>query len=130
MPITTGPTRDLVQYMNYLQKGLAVHTDNLSRADLPGAEAREMKPFAAQVHHKSSAHIKTTNHMHMTGKNSSSGGFATQKAKADFETLSGNNINTQQELSKINDIGTEALKATRLYQKTIGLMRTALGVKG
>jgi len=130
MPNVTGPLGGLLQYMNYLQKGLAVHTDNLSRLDIPNAQAKELKPFAEQVNKASSARLAMTNASHMTSKLSGSTGFAVQKSQSDHGTLSGNTIDREDEMSKVNHLTTEYQKATRIYQKGLSMMRTILGAKG
>lgn len=126
----SGSLNGLLNYMNYLQKGLAVHTDNLSKTDIPGASAQELKPFAAQVQKNSRGRIDTTNAMHISMSKGTSGGFTVQKSSIDSISPSGNTISSEDELSKINNLTTEYLKVTRLYQKGLSMMRTILGSRG
>lgn len=126
MKNNAGPISHLVQYMNYLQKGLAVHTDNLNRADIPGSKAKDMKPFADQVNKSNS--LNTTNSMHMSSGARSGARSASTAAAAEIKT--NKPIVREDELERVNDISTEYLKATRLYQKSIGLFKTILNHRG
>gem|GEM_PF-6617783 len=127
----TGPLGGLLQYMNYLQKGLAVHTDNLSRIDIPNAQAKELKPFAEQLDKAvSGARISKTHSSHLGAKGSSFSDFATQETKNARVSYSGGNISREDEIGKVNDVTTNYLKATRLYQKGLNMVKTILGSKG
>lgn len=126
----SGPLNGLLNYMNYLQKGLAVHTDNLAKTDIPGASAQELKPFSAQVKNNHHGKIDTTNSMHISMSKGHAGGFAVQKSSIDSKSPSGNTISSEDEISKINNLTTEYLKVTRLYQKGLSMMRTILGARG
>lgn len=130
MPQTSGPLGSLIQYMNYLQKGLAVHTDNLSRLDLPNAKANELKPFAEQVKRNHHSSVLKTHDKHIAPKPSISGQFALQQVKPAQFTQSANSIDQHEELSKVDGLTTDYLKATRLYQKGIGMIKTILGARG
>lgn len=127
---TSGPLSGLLQYMNYLQKGLAVHTDNIGRTDVPGAQANELKPFSEQVKKRSSASISRTSTGHLSPKPTIAGTYSVSKVKGDDVAANGNGIDRHDELAKINNITTDYLKATRLYQKGVGMLRTILGSKG
>lgn len=127
---TSGPLSGLLQYMNYLQKGLAVHADNLSRVDMPNAQAKELKPFAEQVEKGvSGAKIVKTASGHLSAMGSSSG-VIVQENRSQKASYSGNNISREGEVSKINDLTTNYLKAIRLYEKGLSMFRTILGSKG
>lgn len=130
MPQTSVPLGGLIQYMNYLQKGLAVHTDNLSRVDLPQANANELKPFAEQVKKVNHGHMMKTHSNHILPSPGIAGQYSVQKVKTDEGTQKGNTIDQHQEISRVNDITTDYLKATRLYQKGIGMIKTVLGARG
>lgn len=126
----TGILSQSLQYMKYLQKGLSVHTDNLSRMDMPGAKAYEMKPFAEHLKKTSSGTIQTTSALHITPKKVSSGGMVVQSPRGASSSLSGNNITQEEQMSRINELTTESLKVNNLYKKGLSFIRTILGVKG
>lgn len=126
----TGILSQSLQYMKYLQKGISVHTDNLSRMDMPGAQAYEMKPFSEHLKKNAVGQIQTTNPHHLSTKKVSSGGMVVQSSKASSASLSGNTITHEDQMSRINDLTTESLKINHLYKKGLSFVRTILGVKG
>lgn len=120
----------LVHYMNYLQTGLAVHTNNLENSVVPGSQARELKPFKEQVKTGHTGKINRTHQHHLIPKKmAASGNFETQKNTSTTSSLSGSTINREEELAKIGGYTTEYYQATRLYQKSMGLVRNFLGIR-
>ena len=120
----TSTIPNLLKYMNYLQKGMSVHTDNLNRSDVPGQNPYELKPFVDALRIIPQENLKATHNRHFsfvpTGltQDGSSASFGLQKLSTD--------INPYDELHKANELGTEFMKATRIYQKSIGLFKTIL----
>jgi flagellar basal body rod protein FlgB len=129
MPKTSSLESSL-HYMKYLQQGLAVHTNNLNKSVIPGEKAEELKPFKEQLGSLPAGKIHRTNHMHLTSKGVAAGGFAVQKNTSVSESLSGGTISREEEISKINDITTEALKTTKIIKKQYAFLHTILGTKG
>jgi flagellar basal body rod protein FlgB len=127
---SSGPMGALKQYMNYLEKGLAVHTDNLNRADMPGESANELKPFSEHVHTSSGSRLAMTDSLHMSSHGGSSNEYALKQTNSTSDTLSGNSIDREREVSKVNDITTEYLKAVRLSQKCKSFMLMFLNLRG
>lgn len=121
----TSTIPNLLKYMNYVQKGMSVHTDNLNRSDIPGEKPYALKPFSDQLKNVKQPTLETTSDRHFSftlsglrQESATNVTVGTQKLKT--------NINSEEELHKANQLGTELLKATRVYQKSLGLFRTIL----
>lgn len=110
------------------QKAIEVASDNIARASIPNEEAKELKrsTFHQTLTQGSSHTPVQTHHNHLTGRHQNQGDFkiVTKKIKAGAATLSGNNINGQEEMSKMNKANTDFYEA--LTQSTSFVKRVKM----
>lgn len=109
--------------MKWDAKNQEIIAQNLSRARIPGALTKELKPFnfkeALEHGKKNSTGLSTTNTKHMG--NLSDGSFKTTEVKhSENETLfSGNNISPEEELRKLNETSTDYFKMLNIYKNFV-----------
>ena len=101
------------------QKALA---ENVANADTPGFRPSDVKPPAAAT---AGLQMLRTNSAHMN----TGGASATNVSRAArFETRpSGNAVNLEDEMLKVAQNNQDYQLAASLYQKSLGLMKTAIG---
>ena len=88
MSLTNTPQAQLrFQKMRHTQARQETAANNMARAGVSGANAKEVAPFKKAVRQASSASIKTTNVNHMSGKSTQTG-FQTKKSKSQGEASS------------------------------------------
>lgn len=121
--------------MRWHEARQTVLAQNVSNADTPGYEARDLSApdfgsmlGAARARVTSAAYVQParTNAMHMTGRLSAGG--MTQEAIDTFETTpKGNTVVLEEEMMRLADNQMQHQMAVGLYQKGLGLLRMALG---
>jgi flagellar basal-body rod protein FlgB len=99
---------------------------NVSNADTPGWQARDLKPFAATLVNAQAAAPVRTNPLHLSGTD----GDPLQpdrQALPEERAPDGNAVSIDEELKKVADTSTNQGLVTSLYTKYLGLFRTAIG---
>ena len=90
------------------QKEIEVASDNIARASIPNEQVKELKDsaFHQTLVGKSSSTPFQTHQNHLTGRQQNHDDFkvVSKKLKAGTATLSGNNINGQEEMTKMNKL--------------------------
>jgi flagellar basal-body rod protein FlgB len=120
----------LREKMSWLNQRQAVLAQNVSNADVPGYEAKDLKPLDfAQVLKNSTQpqHIgfAVTDPRHISPVDQSSS-FDETLAADTQATGSGSSVSQEQEMMKVSDTQAQYQAATNLYAKSIQMMRTAI----
>jgi len=125
LPVFTA----LTDKMRWHQARQGLLAENVANAETPGYRGRDLAQFDFAEHGtRSSASIATlaTQPTHFS-VSSSSGGFGAQRM-ANFEvTPEGNGVTLEDEMMKVTTNMMDYQAATSLYQKSIKIIRTALG---
>jgi flagellar basal-body rod protein FlgB len=120
----------LREKMSWLNARQAVLSQNVSNADVPGYEARDLQPLDFVQVLKNSTQpgnigLTMTNARHISPEDRTSPYAET--TTADTETLKGgNSVSQEQEMMKVSDTQAQYQAATNLYAKSIQMMRTAI----
>lgn len=127
MPVFTA----LTDKMKWHQARQGLLAENVANAETPGFRGRDLKPFnfADQVGALSSATVTTTVTQPMHISVTSQGGTAFEGQRmANFEiTPEGNGVSLEDEMMKVTTNAMDYQAATSLYQKSIKILRTAMG---
>ena len=126
LPVFTA----LTDKMRWHQARQGLLAENVANAETPGYRGRDLAQFefGAPGMQSSSANIATvaTQPMHFS-VSSSGGGFGAQRM-ANFEvTPEGNGVTLEDEMMKVSTNLMDYQAATSLYQKSIKIIRTAMG---
>lgn len=110
------------------QKVLA---ENVANADTPGFQPKDLvmpaAPGAAAA--ASSLQVERTNPLHLASASFEAG--PQTKAAGRFETRpSGNAVNLEDEMMKVAQNQSDYQLAASLYEKSLAMLRTAVGGKG
>lgn len=120
----------LTDKMRWHQTRQGLLAENVANAETPGYRGRDLKQYDANSSFAamSSASVSTlvTQPMHFS-VSSGSGGFDAQRM-ANFEiTPEGNGVTLEEEMMKVTTNMMDYQAATSLYQKSIRILRVALG---
>ena len=127
LPVFTA----LTDKMRWHQARQGLLAENVANAETPDYRGRDLKQFefGAPGMTSSSASISTlaTQPMHFSVSSSSGDGFGAQRM-ANFEvTPEGNGVTLEDEMMKVTTNLMDYQAATSLYQKSIKIIRTAMG---
>ena len=127
MPVFTA----LTDKMRWHQNRQGLLAENVANAETPGYRGRDLKQydFADRANAMSSASVTTsaTQPMHFAVSSSESSAFGAQRM-ANFEiTPEGNGVSLEDEMMKVTTNMMDYQAATSLYQKSVGILKTALG---
>ncbi len=127
MPVFTA----LTDKMRWHQARQGLLAENVANAETPGYRGRDLKQFdfAEEVGSFSSATVTTTatQPMHFSVTNGGEGVPGGQPM-ANFEiTPEGNGVSLEDEMMKVSTNLMDYQAATTLYQKSIKILRTAMG---
>ncbi|KKB09532.1 flagellar basal body rod protein FlgB [Devosia chinhatensis] len=119
----------LTDKMRWHQTRQGLLAENVANAETPGYRGRDLKQFdSGTMSAFSSASLSTsaTQPMHFS-VSSGVGGFDAQRM-ANFEiTPEGNGITLEEEMMKVTTNMMDYQAATSLYQKSVRILRVALG---
>ncbi|MCW5722746.1 MAG: flagellar basal body rod protein FlgB [Devosia sp.] len=121
----------LTDKMRWHQARQGLLAENVANADNPGFRGRDLKQynFGDRVNMVSSPEVVTqaTQPRHITSSIGASSGFSDQRM-ANFEvTPRGNGITLEDEMMKVTTNMMDYQAATNLYQKSVRILRTAMG---
>ena len=127
MPVFTA----LTDKMKWHQTRQGLLAENVANAETPGYRGRDLKQFdfADQMGAFSTATVTTsaTQPMHFSVSSEGDSAFGAQ-AMANFEiTPEGNGVSLEDEMMKVTTNLMDYQAATTLYQKSIKILRTAMG---
>lgn len=130
LPVFTALTDKMQWHQN--RQGLLA--ENVANAETPGYRGRDLKQydFAERASSRSSATVTTsaTQPMHFAVSSSESSAFGAQRM-ANFEiTPEGNGVTLEDEMMKVTTNMMDYQAATTLYQKSIKILKTAMGRQG
>jgi len=120
----------LHQRMSWLNTRQSVLAQNVANEDVPGYEAKDLKPLDFEQVLKNSLQpnnvgLAVTDAMHIAPDNPSSS--FTETLSADTEaTSAGSSVSPEQEMMKVSDTQAQYQAASNLYAKSIQMMRTAI----
>lgn len=121
---TLTALRNRMQWHQARQRVLA---ENVANADMPGFKPRDLSPTPARGLAGPVA-VERTSPLHLSPA-SARGGTET-KAASRWETRpSGNAVSLEDEMMKVAQNQTDYQLAASLYQKSLGLLRVAIGRK-
>ncbi len=127
MPVFTA----LADKMRWHQTRQGLLAENVANAETPGYRGRDLAQydFAERTGPFSTAAVTTsaTQPMHFSVSSGEGGAFGAQRM-ANFEiTPEGNGVTLEDEMMKVTTNLMDYQAATSLYQKSIKIIRTALG---
>ncbi len=127
MPVTTA----LADKMRWHQTRQGLLAENVANAETPGFRGRDLAQYdySQRAGAFSSATITTsaTQPLHFSVSSSEGGAFGAQRM-ANFEvTPEGNGVTLEDEMMKVTTNMMDYQAATGLYQKSIKILKTALG---
>lgn len=117
--------RDRLHWHQARQKVLA---ENVANANMPGFKPSELREPAASGA-SAAFTIERTSPLHLASSGDS-GGAAAEKARHYETSPAGNAVNLEDEMVKISTNQSDYQLAASLYQKSLGLLRTAVGARG
>ncbi|QCI62987.1 flagellar basal body rod protein FlgB [Phreatobacter stygius] len=120
--------RDRMRWHQDRQKLLA---ENVANAETPGYRARDLRSpsFDELVQGNAGSGIGTlrTNERHITGSVQGGSRFQVRRDTGVVTTPDGNRVNLEDEMLKVAQNQMDYQAVTGLYQRSLGLIRTALG---
>jgi flagellar basal-body rod protein FlgB len=114
--------------MAWLNTRQSLLAQNVANGDVPGYEARDLKPLDFEQVLKNSLKasgigLAVTDSRHISPQTSS----FEETVTTDPETIGkGNSVSPEEEMMKVSDTQAQYQAATNLYAKSIQMMRTAI----
>jgi flagellar basal-body rod protein FlgB len=122
--------------LGYLSERQKIISENVANSDTPGYKPHDLKPFSFEAQMKaqaSSAGVQAmTQPGHMQAPNARGSLSAAKPIKAaDSETtMDGNGVVLEEEMMKMTDARMNYDAAIGFYQKSLGMLRTAIRAPG
>ena len=129
----------ITQKLQWLNKRSSLISQNLAHKGVAGYKAKDLKEFKFQdeLNKSKNTHKDSLSGSKTTGVTDSkhiplnvAGGSVGAKSVIDkngFMTITGNSVNSDEELQKLNDTSTEYVKMINIYKKNIDWIKSALG---
>jgi len=112
--------------MSYHAERQVVLSQNVANADTPGYKARDLEKFTFKQALGQTGGLKTTHPNHIS--HVAGGGKFSSHSGNSFETnLTGNSVNLEEQMLKMNENAIDYRATTSLYKKMSGLIKTASG---
>ena len=132
---TATPFGAIKQRLAWLGQRQQVLARNVANADTPGFVAHDLEPvrFGDVMRRQVAAvHLATTDPLHLAGqRNRPDQQFAERDdLDAGEASPSGNAVDLEEQMAKINETTIDYRLGTQLYRKYLGLIRMAASVKG
>ena len=117
--------------MSYLAERQKVLAQNIANADTPHYRPSDLKAmdFQSILRGDQRVRMAATNHVHLAGLGSDDR-FKVEKAAfgKSYETSpNGNSVVLEEQMLKTADVQASYMLAANLYQKNLGMLRTAIG---
>jgi flagellar basal-body rod protein FlgB len=121
-----------MDFLNFRQRLIS---QNIANSDTPGFKPQDLKPvdFGAvlkDVAASKGVMMETTNAMHMPNPNAIENTEASKQKKTYEVAPAGNAVIMEEQLIAANQTMMDYNLMTSLYQKNVGMIRTALGRNG
>lgn len=117
--------------MAWLNERQSVLAQNVANADTPDYRARDLKPLDFKTMVAGSApgvRLATTDPRHIAmGTDGDATGFKADPSKSLEVSPSGNGVSLEEQMMKVSETRVSYEMALNLYQKQVGMLRTALG---
>lgn len=118
--------------MNWHQGRQQVLAENVANADTPGYRARDLAPLSFESHLKgpsvSPVSALRTDSAHFAARLSApAGGFRTNETGGWEITPDGNGVVLEEQMLKVSENQFDFQLASTLYQRSLGLLRMAVG---
>jgi flagellar basal-body rod protein FlgB len=120
----------LREKMSWLNTRQSVLAQNVANADVPGYEARDLKPLDFEQILKNSVQsnsigLSVTDSRHIA-PDSGTSSFADSLVEDADPSTGGGAVSPEQEMMKVSDTQAQYQAATNLYAKSVQMMRTAI----
>jgi len=112
--------------MAWLTQRQNVIAQNIANADTPDYQAKDLKPLDFKSTLEASLKPTTTNPLHLAGTHGEGDARVVKEDKPYEVTPSGNTVSIEEQMQKASQTGIDYQMITTLYQKNIGLIKTAL----
>jgi len=122
--------------MGYLSERQKVISENVANSDTPGFKPHDLKPFSFQAQVKAATSqagvqaMTQPGHMQAHNAQRSLSGAKTVKAADSETTLDGNGVVLEEEMMKMTDARMNYDAAISFYQRSMGMLRTAIRAPG
>lgn len=119
--------------MRWHQVRQGLLAENVANAETPGYRGRDLAPFSIEEHsNRSSVQVSTvaTQPMHFSVGPSHHSAFESQRMNSFEITPEGNGVTLEDQMMKVTTNLMDYQAATTLYQKSMKILRTALGRRG
>lgn len=114
-------------HMDYANQRQVVLSKNVSHADTPGYQAKDLKPLDFKKHMEKSLQMTVTSSGHIAGTKGAQD-FRARRDKETYETTPvGNNVVVEDQMLKMSENSTDYQATTNLYKKMTTMMKTAIG---
>jgi len=112
--------------MSWLTQRQNVIAQNIANVDTPQYQAKDLAP----LDFKNTLALKLaparTSALHLAGTQGAGGAKESAQTKSYEVTPSGNSVSVEEQMQKASSTGIDYQMITTLYQKNIGLIKTAL----
>lgn len=120
--------------MQWHQSRQGVLAENVANADTPGYAGKDLKAFSFEdvmARHSSGLQTSRTSTSHMVGSMMRESGNVEHDEATGFEvTPDGNSVVLEEQMMKVTENQMDYQTVASLYQKGLGLIRTALSRNG
>lgn len=119
--------------MQWHQTRQTVLAENVANAETPGYRGRDLTPYSFADHMQRAApSVSTfaTNERHFAVGGSNAGRFGARTMNSFEITPEGNGVTLEEEMMKVTTNQLDYQAATTLYQRSMRLVRIALGKQG
>ncbi|GAA0553575.1 flagellar basal-body rod protein FlgB [Rhizomicrobium palustre] len=120
--------------MSWLSKRQEVLAQNVASSDVPGYNARDLKPMnfeetlrSTQKNSSSGLMVTDPRHIALHRDNTA---FKVEEHRDVAAAPNGNSVSLESEMIKVADTQAQYQAATNIYAKAIGMMKTAIGRGG
>ena len=130
----TAPFGILKQRLEWLGQRQQVLARNIANADTPGYVPSDVEPFRFRLALRGATgpvQLAATRPDHLAGTLPAPSAWTIRRDQHPVEaTPNGNAVDLEEQMAKLNEVGTSHRLATQLYRKYLGMMRTAAGARG
>ena len=120
----------LGEKMRWHQARQSLLAENVANAETPGYRGRDLKAFDLndpRTASRAGISTATTQPRHISASAASSGAYGAQRMASFEVTPEGNGVTLEDEMMKVTTNLMDYQAATTLYQRSVRILRTALG---
>ena len=122
--------------LGYLSERQKIISENVANSDTPGFRPHDLKPFSFEAQVKAAASsagvqaMTQPGHMQAPNARRSLSGSKPIRAADSETTMDGNGVVLEEEMMKMTDARMNYDAAIGFYQKSLGMLRTAIRAPG